>query len=95
MDDYRTCFLCGRNGVGDPLEGHHIFGAGNRKKSTKYGLVVDLCGHRCHRGGEYAAHRNAETQQMLKAHGQRKYMEEHNATVEDFIKLFGKNYLED
>ena len=50
MNDKR-CFLCGRNDTGDPLERHHIFGGANRKKSEKYGLVVYLCGNRCHRNG--------------------------------------------
>ena len=47
MNDKR-CFLCGRNDPSDPLERHHILGGANRKKSEKYGLVVYLCGNRCH-----------------------------------------------
>lgn len=35
------CWLCGRWGH---LEEHHIFGGAYRKKSTKYGLTVFLCG---------------------------------------------------
>lgn len=54
MNDKR-CFLCGRNDSGDPLERHHIFGGANRKKSEKYGLVVYLCGNRCHRNGQLKA----------------------------------------
>lgn len=42
--DERVCWLCGRNGNGDPLECHHIFGGAMRKKSEKYGLKVYLCG---------------------------------------------------
>ena len=37
------CWLCGRWGH---LEEHHIFGGANRKKSTRYGLTVFLCGDR-------------------------------------------------
>ena len=29
----KECFLCGRNGNGDPLDRHHIFNGANRKKS--------------------------------------------------------------
>lgn len=47
--EYKECFLCKRNGSGDRLERHHIFGGANRWKSEKLGLVVWLCGERCHR----------------------------------------------
>jgi hypothetical protein len=42
-----------------------------------------------------AAHRNAETMRKLKQYGQRKAMEENGWTVRDFIREFGRNYLED
>lgn len=89
----RRCWLCGRNGSIDPLDRHHIFGAANRKKSEKYGLVVYLCHDRCHIFGKNAVHQNAETMQILHEYGQKKYMQEHNATIEEFRKEFGKNYL--
>lgn len=85
------CFLCHKWGR---LEEHHIFGGPNRKKSTKYGLVVYLHGDECHRNGKKAAHRNPETRQMLHEYGQRKWMEETGGTVEDFVREFGRNYLD-
>lgn len=91
----RSCWLCGRNGSGDPLDRHHVFGAANRDKSEKYGLVVDLCHSSCHLFGEYAVHRNAETRRMLQQQTQIRAMFENNWTTEDFIREFGKNYLED
>ena len=91
--EYRYCFLCGRNGSQDPLDRHHIFGAANRNKSEKYGLVVDLCHGRCHLWGENAAHRSQETRILLRQYGQQKAMEEQGWTIEDFISEFGKNYL--
>ena len=91
--EVKECFLCGRNGNGDRLERHHIFGAAKRPLSEKYGLVVYLCGNRCHRNGEYSAHRNAETAAFLHRYGQRKAMKDNNWTAEEFIKIFGKNYL--
>jgi len=87
---YGKCFLCGEWGL---LETHHIFGAANRKKSEKYGLKVGLCGDRCHRNGPKAAHRCAETAQRLHEYGQKKFMKEHGASIEDFRAIFGKNYL--
>ncbi len=89
----RECFLCGRNGNGDPLERHHIFGAANRKLSEKYGLVVDLCGNRCHRNGEYSAHRNKDVAAYLHRYGQEKAMKENNWTAEQFREIFGKSYI--
>ena len=93
MRKCRKCFLCGRNGLGDRLERHHIFGGARRQLSEKYGLVVYLCGERCHRLGEYSAHQNAEIADYLHKYGQKKAMRENNWTVEQFIEVFGKNYL--
>ena len=88
------CWLCGRNGRSDPLDRHHIFGGPNRKLSEKYGLVVYLCHDRCHLNGEYAAHKNKETADLLHRCGQRKAMYENGWTKEDFIRVFGKNYID-
>lgn len=95
MSEPRYCWLCGRNGAGDPLERHHIFPGAYRVKSEKYGLTVYLCGNSCHRLGKYAAHKNAQTMLELKQYGQRKVMEEQGWAVEDFRREFGKNYLDD
>ena len=89
----RKCWLCGRNGSADPLDRHHIFGGANRKKSDKFGLVVDLCHDRCHIFGKEAVHQNAETMQRLHEYGQRKAMAENGWTVDDFRREFGKNYI--
>ena len=93
VEEYKQCFLCKRNGNGDRLERHHIFGGGRRQLSEKYGLVVYLCGSRCHREGKYSAHQNAEIMAFLHRYGQQKAMEENNWTKEDFIEVFGANYL--
>lgn len=87
----RKCFLCGRNGSGDRLERHHIFGGACRPLSEKYGLVVYLCGERCHRNGEYSAHRNAEVMAYLHRYGQRKFEEENKN--QNFREIFGRSYL--
>lgn len=89
----RACWLCGRNGCGDPLDKHHIFGGSNRRKSERYGLYVYLCHDRCHENGREAAHRNAETAQRLHEYGQRLAMEENGWTIEDFRREFGRNYI--
>ena len=89
----RQCFLCGANGSGDPLDRHHIFGAAYRKKSEKYGLVVDLCHNRCHIFGGYSVHKNSKTMLQLKRYGQLKAMREQGWTEDDFRREFGKSYL--
>ena len=91
----RKCFLCGANGSADPLDRHHyhIFGGAYRKKSEKYGLVVDLCHHRCHIFGGYSVHKNAKNMLRLKRYGQLKAMREQGWTEDDFRREFGKSYL--
>ena len=57
--------------------------------------MVWLCHSECHIFGKYAVHNNADVMRYLKQYGQRKAMEEQGWTTEDFIREFGKNYLED
>lgn len=92
MQKNDTCFLCKRNRHAGRLELHHIFGGDRRKLSTKYGLLVTLC-EECHRTGDYSVHRNADTMQYLHEIGQQKAMTENGWSTEDFIAVFGKNYL--
>ena len=89
IHDGESCYLCGRNGCGDPLEWHHVFGGSNRKLSEKYGLKVRLCGNRCHNGGKNSVHMNKEVREELQAKVQEIFEETYD---EDFFTLFGKNY---
>ena len=91
----KRCWLCGKNGSSDPLDRHHIFQGPLRDKSEKYGAVVYLCHDACHENGKRSAHRCRETRDALMRWGQRKVMDEQNWTIEDFISVFGKNYLDD
>ena len=88
------CFLCGKNGWTDPLDRHHIFNKSYKKKSEKYGLVVYLCHHECHIFGKNSVHMNRDVNLKVKQYGQRKVMEEQGWSTEDFIREFGKNYLD-
>lgn len=83
------CFLCGRT---DWIEHHHIFGGANRKKSTKYGLIVPLC-RWCHNESPGGVHHNKDAMLFLHQYGQRKVMAEQGWSIEDFIREFGRNYL--
>ena len=84
------CFLCGN---WETVEEHHIFGGPFRKKSTKYKLTVQLCPW-CHQYDADSAHKSAETRLYLHKYGQQKAMKEQGWTAEDFIREFGKNYLD-
>ena len=88
----RRCFLCGK--YGNDIERHHVFPGPYRQKSEKYGLVVDLC-HTCHNEPPLGVHHNRERANFLKAREQRMVMREQQWTTEDFIREFGKNYLEE
>lgn len=87
----KECFLCGQVKQTDR---HHIFGASMRKKSEKYGLVVDLC-RNCHTEGKNSVHKNARTMEKLHIYGQKKAMQENGWSIEDFRREFYKNYLEE
>lgn len=93
MKQERVCFLCGRNGAGDPLEEHHIYNASNRSKSDKLGLTVYLCGNRCHRLGKYAVHNNAYVMNELKRYAQREFMASEGVGLVEFRLMFGKSYI--
>lgn len=89
-----TCYLCVRM-HGDyryhtDLEEHHIFFGPNRKLSEEYGLKVKLCPDH-HQYGDEAVHRNAGVARYLQREGQQAF--EENCPGEDFLKVFGKNYL--
>lgn len=87
VQEEKECFICGCKNW---LELHHIFGASNRKNSTKYGLTVYLC-HKHHNEPPNSVHFNRQLNDWLKAVGQNKFNEKYPNL--DFIKIFGKNYL--
>lgn len=91
--DKTYCFICGRNGNGDPIEEHHIFGGNpGRKLSEQDGLKVYICGNRCHRNGSKSAHKCRKTADGLHRIAQRAW-EEKYGTREQFMNRYGKNYL--
>jgi hypothetical protein len=74
------------------LHKHHIFGGANRKLSEQYGLYVYLV-PRLHNMSDDGVHFNREFDLRLKREGQMKF-ESLYGSREDFLKIFGKNYLE-
>ena len=94
--DKSKCYLCGRNAHAEyfGLDEHHVYGGyGIRPLSDMYGLKVYLCHDRCHENGKYSVHKNAEVDRALKAKVQKKAMKYYGWSVENFIDIFGQNYL--
>lgn len=56
--------------------------------------MVYLCHNRCHIFAKTAVHQNEGQMRRLKRYGQLKAMREQGWSEEDFIREFGKNYLE-
>lgn len=85
----RECELCGAT---QWLEQHHVFNGAYKKKSEKFGAVATLC-HFCHNEPPNGVHFNAEKMQQLKAKYQMQIMDKYRMTEQDFIRIFGKNYI--
>lgn len=72
---------------------HHVIpGNGTRKLCDKYGLTVWLRAD-WHNMSDYGVHFNKKLDTELKQMAQKKAMEVYGWSVEDFIKIFGQNYL--
>lgn len=96
IHDGESCYLCGRNSNFEPLDWHHVYGGrGIRPLAEKYGLKVRLHHFSCHEFGKDSVHQNAAVRKKLQAHVQKIAMEHYGWTEEDFIKIFGRNYIEE
>lgn len=91
-DNLEQCIECGRYGINK----HEIFyGTGKRKISIKYGLVIPLCQAEHHNQYDCKGiHFDTVLCEKWHKIGQQKAMEHYDWTVEDFIKIFGRNYLD-
>ena len=75
------------------LHRHEIFfGSGKRQLSIDYGLVVFLTPE-MHNMSNNGVHFNRAFDLELKRLGQQAAMEYYGWTTQEFIKIFGKNYL--
>lgn len=85
----KECFFTGET---YDLHKHHIFfGNPGRKLSEKYGLTVYLVPY-WHTTGPQAVHNCRKTDLILKQAAQKAFERVHG-TREDFMKIFGRNYL--
>ena len=84
-----VCYLC--EGRAECV--HHIYyGTKQRSVSDKMGFVVPLC-NRCHNMSDNSVHFNHRKDMFLKQKCQRKFEETHSR--EEFMRLIGRNYLEE
>ena len=91
-DDLTKCIECGRTNCNIQL--HEVFYGRNRQASIKYGCVVPLCGVSCH--NQYQSigiHFDKELCLKWQINGQLECMRKYDMSVDEFIKIFGKNYL--
>lgn len=89
LQSEKECIVCGTT---LNLHLHHVFFGSRRKLSDKRGLTVYLCA-RHHNMSNEGVHHNRILDLKLKKFAQ-KYYEDNYGTREDFIKEFGKNYLD-
>lgn len=96
QDKDHTCYLCilldGNHKLHRQLHEHHIFGGPNRIHSEENGLKVYLCPDH-HLTGKLAVHNCKETMELLHKIGQREFEKTHSR--EEFMEIFGRNYLDD
>lgn len=88
LSNERECLVCG---APYHLHKHHIFyGTANRKLSEKYGCWCYLCA-RHHNMSNQGVHSNKVLDNKLKQEAQRAF--EKAYPNEDFLSIFGRNYL--
>lgn len=90
IQNKKECYITGAT-VG--LHSHHIFGGANRDNSERYGLKVYLIPE-LHNMSKNCVHYNRELMDLLHRAGQMAF-ERKWGTRDAFVKIFGKNYLEE
>ena len=87
INNNKVCFICGSGYM--PEKHHCIFGRSERRKAESDGLWVYLCRYHHH-----AVHNeNVRLKKMLQNIAETSWMEHNNASEEDFIKRYGRSYL--
>ena len=90
IDNSEYCFICKRwhdiNIQANHI--HHCLHGSNRKKADADGLTVPLC-YRCHTLLHDKGYHDKDLQQIA----EQAYLDHYNASIEDFIQRYGKNYL--
>ena len=90
-NDLEHCIECGNVNV----ELHEVFfGGRNRNKRIEDGLVIPLCKKYHHRGNLIGIHKDKELNYKYKKIAEQKWIYYYNKTIDDFIKRYGKNYID-
>ena len=90
INQAKICYVCGTT---SNLHLHHILFGRNRKKADEDGLTIYLCYYH-HEGTDGVHGFNGHNLDIeLKQLAEKRWLEENNKQVEDFIKRYGKNYL--
>ena len=84
------CWLCGN--TAGKLDRHEVFGGAYRSKSKADGLWILLCHDSCHLNG---VHKYADLARNIRIHAQTAAQFQYGWSTADFIKRYGKNYLEE
>lgn len=86
----KECYITGAK-VG--LHEHHIFAGKNRANSEKYGLKIWLIPE-LHNMTQNGVHCNKDLRDLIHRAGQLAFERVHGSR-EEFVTIFGQNYLED
>ncbi len=86
----KVCFITGDS---YNLHSHHIFGGSCRKLSEKYGLKIWLRAD-WHNMSNYGIHFDSELNNRVKKVTQKIAMAFYGWSTEDFIRIFGRNYID-
>lgn len=89
-DDLKHCVICGKS----PVNKHEIFYGSNRQNSITYGLVIPLCTCEHHVSNVEGIHKDKELCREWQIKGQSTFMKHYNKTKDEFIEIFGRNYLD-
>lgn len=89
LQNRKECYVTGRT---EGLHKHHVFGGSNRRISEKKGFYIWLIPS-LHNLSDKGIHFDKSFDLSVKRACQREYEKTHSR--EEFMKLIGRNYLED
>lgn len=89
IQDEKKCLVCETT---QNIHIHEVYFGRNRQKSIEDGCCVYLCG-RHHNQSNEGVHFNKELDLSLKKLMETSWLKYYDATIDDFIKRYGRNYL--
>lgn len=82
--DFNECIECHKTSEKIKIDKHEVFGGAYRQTSIKWDMIIPLC--RC-------CHDDEKIEKKWEKIGQQTFMDYYNMNEEEFIKIFGWNYL--